>query len=199
MPHRFLTFSTKRAILASSKAKALMDHGPSALFVFAARPIPLFGENRGLSERRPPAARVYGAWAFSFFFFFPFTRCRKQSSLRPQPPTGRGLFCWDGFLPRSLAFLPQVCYNLFSFILAKRERAPAPPRMRTNRGTTRRLREGCRRTDAARCKQPGAARPLPPRSAEANLCRVCPLQHIERRGPLGGAIRVEPWSVPGKE
>ena len=42
-------------------------------------------------------------------------------------------------------------------------------------------REGCRRLRRA-ASSPAAGRPLPPRSAEANLCRACPLQHSERRG-----------------
>ena len=48
-------------------------------------------------------------------------------------------------------------------------------------------REGCRRLRRA-ASSPAAGRPLPPRSAEANLCRACPLQHSERRGPGFAAL-----------
>lgn len=108
----------------------------------------------------------------SFSFLLPDAESRAASA--PSLRQGGGCFAGaDRFLPRPLAFLPQVCYNLLSFILAKRERAPAPSRMRTNRGRTATPERGL---PPQRCGVLQAAwRSPPPTTAE---CRGEPLPGV---------------------
>ena len=100
--------------------------------------------------------------------------------------------------PQTLAFFPQLCYNLCSFILSRREGAAARSSwMRTNRGGPTGPQRGLPPL-AARCKQPG--RRPPPTTAERGgepLPGVPVTAQREARAGLccpAGAIRVEPWS-----
>ena len=98
-----------------------------------------------------------------------------------------------------LAFFPQLCYNLCSFILSRREGAAARSSwMRTNRGGPTGPQRGLPPL-AARCKQPGARAAPYHRGAQRRTSAGRARYSAARGAALwGGAIRVEPWSSPAR-
>lgn len=111
-----------------------------------------------------------------------------QKAEQPPPPAsdraGAVLLGQTGFCPARLHFCRR-CATIFSVSSWPSVRGPRRPLGCGQTGAEpRRLREGCRRSDAACCKQPGAARP--PTTAE---CRGEPLPgvpvtaHREARPP----------------
>ena len=100
--------------------------------------------------------------------------------------------------PARLAFFPQLCYNLCSFILTKRRRAATPSRMRTNRG-----RHTAHQRELPPQARRGASSPAhapPPTTAErrGEPLPGAPVTAQREARPAGGAIRVEPWSGPAE-
>ena len=192
-----MTFFTNRVILLLSKAKALTGIRLSAPFCFPPRAYPPFGENRGLSERY---ARLT-AWArcagFLLLFLSFYQLHTLQSGLRLLP-RAEAVLCAGRRAAekekRTLAFFPQLCYNLCSFILAKRRRAAKPSRMRTIRGGTRHIREGCRRKARRAASSPAHAPPPTTAERRGEPLPGAPVTARREAQPAGGAIRVEPWS-----
>ena len=194
-----MTFFTNRVILLLSKAKALTGIRLSAPFCFPPRAYPPFGENRGLSERY---ARLT-AWArcagFLLLFLSFYQLHTLQSGLRLLP-RAEAVLCAGRRAAekekRTLAFFPRLCYNLCSFILAKRWKASRPSRMRTIRGGTRHIREGCRRKARRAASSPAHAPPPTTAERRGEPLPGAPVTAQREARPAGGAIRVEPWSGP---
>ena len=192
-----MTFFTNRVILLLSKAKALTGIRLSAPFCFPPRAYPPFGENRGLPERHARS----NAWArcagFSPSFSFLLPAAHTQNGLRLLP-RAEAVLCAGRRAAekekRTLAFFPQLCYNLCSFILAKRRRAAKPSRMRTIRGGTRHIREGCRRKARRAASSPAHAPPPTTAERRGEPLPGAPVTARREAQPAGGAIRVEPWS-----
>src|SRR5699024_10042956 len=146
-----------------------------------------------------PYTTLFRSWAlvrgFSPSFSFLLPDAHMQDSLRLLPQAGAVLHTK---YPARLAFFPQLCYNLCSFILTKRRRAATPSRMRTNRG-----RHTAHQRELPPQARRGASSPAhapPPTTAErrGEPLPGAPVTAQREAQPAGGAIRVEPWSGPSE-